>query len=64
MAEVTDGTAVYEKEAGKAYEAGLKATMADPSVRTTENGRPLSPFQLLSLLCFIAAFAIPDKIPT
>lgn len=62
LAEATDGLAAEEAGAVKAFETALGQTASDDTA-PSEPKRPVSAFFLVSLICFVAAFTIPDKIP-
>lgn len=62
IAEATDGDSVDEKKATKAFEKSLATVASENSSVTERSGSPVSPFHFFSLLAFVAAFVIPDKI--
>lgn len=62
IAEATDGESTEETKASKAFEKSLERVVSQDRNPSEQSGTPVSPFHFLSLLAFVAAFVIPDKI--
>lgn len=63
IADATDGSETDEKDAERSFGTSLGTVESPDGEKPNETETPVSPFHFISLLAFVAAFVIPDKIP-